>query len=79
MSVKPICFDCKHFKQYQPLHFMTPGECGWEPAGSVPEWLQLWLDMNCRYYGPNREVSTSHPIFSCEAFTEKTDDEPKRA
>ncbi len=71
MSRQPICFGCKHFRQYQPLHFRTPGECGWEPREAMPEWLQSWLGITDRYYGPHREVSTAHPVLTCEAFEEK--------
>lgn len=69
---KPICFGCVHFRQYQPLHFRTPGECGWEPPGGVPDWLQFYLDSRDRYYGPKREVSTAHPVLHCAAFKEKS-------
>ncbi len=72
---EPICFGCKHFKQYQPLHFMTPGECKWEPREAVPDWLQSWLDLAERYYGPKRGVSTNFAVrYECAAFEEKTDD-----
>ncbi len=71
MSRQPICFGCKHFKQYQPLHFRIPGECGWEPRETVPDWLQGWLGITDKYYGPRREVSTAHPVLSCAAFEEK--------
>lgn len=67
--IEPICFGCRHFRQYQPLTFMTPGECKWEPGEAVPEWLQFWLGMDDRYYGPTREVRTTEPMrHECEAF-----------
>ncbi len=69
MSRQPICFGCKYFKQYPPLHFRIPGECGWEPHETVPEWLQ-GLGITDRYYGPHREVSTADPILICQAFEE---------
>ncbi len=80
MSQQPICFTCKHFKQYQPLHFRTPGECGWEPREAVPGWVQSHLDNKDRYYGAAREVTTGFNfiITECEAFEEKTD-EPDKA
>lgn len=80
MSSSPLCFRCKHFKQYQPLHFVTPGECKWEPREPTPDWLNNWLNLDCRYYGPAREVHSSmyHTVKNCEAFEEKTD-EPKKA
>lgn len=77
MSSKPLCFRCKHFKQYQPLTFITPGECGWEPREAVPEWVQNWLNMDCRYYGPAKDVSTYWPIMNCAAFEEKTNEPEK--
>lgn len=70
MAQKPICFDCIFFKQYQPLHFITPGECKWTPPMPVPEWMEGWLNIDDRYYGPHREVSTHHPVLTCEAFIE---------
>ena len=75
MSRLPICFECVHFAQYQPLHFRTPGECKWEPGESMPEWLQNYLSSTDRYYGPHREVSTSYPVLTCAAFKEKPDGE----
>ena len=76
MSATPICFRCVHFRQYQPLHFRTPGECGWQPKEAVPVWLQFYLDSTDRYYGPKREVTTDFHfgINECEAFKEKTND-----
>ncbi len=75
MIEKPICFGCKHFKQYGPLNFMTPGECKWEPSEAVPDWLQFWLNLDDRYYGPKRDVSTTFAVLSeCQAFEEKPDD-----
>lgn len=68
---KPICFDCIFFKQYQPLHFVSPGECIWQPNFEVPEWMENWLRLDDKYYGPNREVNTRHPVLTCEAFTER--------
>jgi len=65
---EPICFGCKHFRQRQPLHFLTPGECGWGP-GPSPEWLQSWLDSDDKYYGPKREIWTrGHIITDCPVF-----------
>lgn len=79
MSVEPICFRCRHFKQYQPLHFTTPGECKWEPTNQTPPWFDFWFDMRDRYYGPKREVSTNqfHAIMKCNAFEEKPDDKTR--
>jgi hypothetical protein len=71
---EPLCFQCKHFKQYQPLHFVTPGECKWEPANQTPPWFDLWFDSREQYYGPHREVSTRYCVITqCNAFQEKTD------
>ena len=70
MTQTPICFECEHFRQYQPLPFITPGECRWEPLGDIPDWLQTWLDTTDNYYGPKREVSTRWPVLTCQAFKE---------
>ncbi len=70
----PLCFQCKWFKQYQPLHFRTPGVCKWEPANQQPPWFDLWWGSDDRYHGPAREVSTFDPIKECNAFEEKSDD-----
>lgn len=68
----PLCFQCKHFKQHQPLHFVTPGECKWEPVNQTPEWFDLWFLSNDRYYGPQNEVSTRFCVVKeCGAFEEK--------
>lgn len=65
----PICFGCKHFKQYQPLTFNTPGACKWEPKEPVPDWLEFWLGSDDQYYGPDRDVRTrSHIRTECPAF-----------
>jgi hypothetical protein len=71
MRDPPLCFRCEHFKQYQPLHFVTPGECGWEPTGFMPEWVELWLKSKDRYHGPDRSVSAYRPRTSCGAFKPK--------
>lgn len=66
---EPICFQCKHFRQYQPLTFLKPGECRWEPV-PVAAWLEpyIWSD---DYYAPKREIwSTGHIIEHCEAFAQ---------
>ena len=74
--IDPICFTCKHFKQYQPLTFVTPGKCGWEPREAVPEWLRSWLAIDEYYdYGPDRDVSTRVLVKTeCPAF-ERVDDD----
>ncbi len=71
MSKTPLCFQCKHFTQYQPLHFLEPGECKWEPTNQTPSWFDLWFDSRDRYYGPHRAVRTDHPVTTCNAFEEK--------
>jgi hypothetical protein len=68
MRAPPICFKCEHFAQYQPLHFVTPGECTWKPKGHVPGWLEVWLCSTIKYHGPDRSVSTYWPHTSCKAF-----------
>ena len=50
MSDDPICFGCAHFRQYQPLEFTKPGECGFT-VENPPAWLEAWLDSDDRYYG----------------------------
>lgn len=70
----PICFRCVHFKQHQPLHFRTPGECKWTPNEAVPDWFQVHLDSTDYYHGPKREVSTVYVIKTCAAFKEKPDE-----
>jgi hypothetical protein len=65
---EPICFQCKHFRQYQPLTFLYPGECGWQPAEAVPAWLEPYM-VGTDYYGPKREIrNRSHVIEECLAF-----------
>jgi len=64
-----LCFGCKHFKQYQPLTFTTPGECRWEAPAEIPEWLANWLSMDARYHGPARVVYKAHPPDYCAAFS----------
>lgn len=54
----PICFSCKHFRQYQPLTFVEPGECKWQPD-AVPAWLEPFIDSDDPY-GPNRAIRTRH-------------------
>lgn len=71
----PICFDCKHFRQYQPLEFTIPGECGWT-YDPVPTWLELYLSSyGDRYYGPKRDVYSARggnpTIQKCAAFQKK--------
>lgn len=70
---KPLCFQCRFFKQYQPLHFVTPGECKWEPTNQTPPWFDLWWGDRDRYHGPKRDVSTSFAVVNCNAFEEKPD------
>lgn len=77
MSSNPICFKCVHFRQHQPLTFMTPGECGWQPKEAVPAWLWFYLSNTDKCYGAKREISTM-PSFviaveNCAAFEEKPD------
>jgi hypothetical protein len=72
-SIEPICFHCRYFRQHQPLTFLTPGECRWEPSNRMrmPEWARIWLENNDKFYGPNREIwSRGNIVTECPAFAD---------
>jgi hypothetical protein len=66
----PLCFGCKHFRQYQPLTFLQPGECRWDAV--TPAWLEpyVWSD---DYYAPKRAVWSrgGNLIEACGTFEAK--------
>lgn len=66
----PICFRCKHFRQHQPLTFLKPGSCGWQPD-AVPAWLEPFINSN-DYYAPKRDIwGRDHTIQECQTFVAK--------
>lgn len=66
----PVCFRCKHFKQHQPLTFLKPRECSWQPD-AVPAWLEPYINSD-DYYAPKREIwSRGDTIQHCDTFTDK--------
>jgi hypothetical protein len=68
----PICFQCQHFRQYQPLSFLKPGDCGWQPD-AVPAWLEPYINSD-DYYAPKREIwSRGHIIEHCQTFAKKAE------
>lgn len=73
--MKHLCLTCRHAVWYQPMHFLTPGKCGWTPPEPVPYWVQFWLEGDDPYYGPKRAIAGdrggAYSVPDCAAYDEK--------